>query len=71
MGFIQVPYGSEDTHVKGDILMQRFITLLSLMLCAAVAVLAIGPGQVNAADNVIKFGVSTPLWSGGGLGDSA
>ena len=60
-GFIQVPYGSEDTHVKGDILMQRFITLLSLMLCAAVAITASGPGQVNAADNVIKFGVSTPL----------
>ena len=60
-GFIQVPYGSEDTHVKGDILMQRFITLLSLILCAAVAITASGPGQVSAADNVIKFGVSTPL----------
>ena len=46
---------------RGDILMQRFITLLSLMLCAAVAIMAIGPGQVRAADNVIKFGVSTPL----------
>ena len=46
---------------RGDILMQRFITLLSLMLCAAVAITASGPGQVSAADNVIKFGVSTPL----------
>ncbi len=60
-GFIQVPYGSEDAHVKGDILMQRFITLLSLMLCAAAAILVSRPGQVSAADNVIKFGVSTPL----------
>ncbi len=41
--------------------MQRFITLLSLMLCAAIAVTASGPGQVSAADNVIKFGIATPL----------
>src|SRR5881409_32427 len=41
--------------------MQRFITLLSLMLCAAVAITASGPGQVSAADNVIKFGIATPL----------
>ena len=60
-GFILVPYGSEDAHVKGDILMHRFITLLSLMLCAAIAVTASGPGQVSAADNVIKFGIATPL----------
>jgi branched-chain amino acid transport system substrate-binding protein len=58
---MQVPYGSEDAHIKGDILMQRFITLLSLMLCAAIAFTASGPGQVSAADNAIKFGVSTPL----------
>jgi len=31
------------------------------MLCAAIAITASGPGQVSAADNVIKFGVSTPL----------
>src|SRR5262249_61728585 len=47
--------------LRGDILMQRFITLLSLMLCAAVASLVIGSGQVHAADNVIKFGIATPL----------
>src|SRR5437667_10733907 len=41
--------------------MQRFITLLSFMLCAAIAITASGPGQVSAADNVIKFGISTPL----------
>ncbi len=60
-GFIQGSHGSEDAHVKGDILMQRFITLLSFTLCAALALLASGPGQVRAADNVIKFGISTPL----------
>src|SRR5919198_4562266 len=60
-GFRQVPYGSEGVHVKGDILMQRFITLLSLMLCAALAITASGAGQVSAADNVIKFGIATPL----------
>src|SRR5262245_17707844 len=60
-GYTQMSYGSEDAHVKGDILMQRFITLLSLILCAAVASLVIVPGQVHAADNVIKFGIATPL----------
>ena len=37
-GVMQVTYGSQDAHVKGDILMQRFITLLSLMLCGVVAI---------------------------------
>src|SRR5262245_12046358 len=45
-GFMHVSYGSEGVHIKGDILMQRFITLLSLMLCAALAITASGPGQV-------------------------
>src|SRR5712691_7890284 len=60
-GFTQVSYGSESVYVKGDILMQRFITLLSLMLCAVMAITARGVGQVSAADNVIKFGIATPL----------
>src|SRR6266852_9331570 len=46
---------------QGDIMMQRFITLLSLMLCAVVLIMASGVGQVSAADNVIKFGIATPL----------
>src|ERR1051326_4922106 len=60
-GFMQMSYGSEGVHIKGDTLMQRFITLLSLMLCATLAITASGAGQVSAADNVIKFGIATPL----------
>ena len=42
-------------------MMKRFITLLSLVLCAIVLLVISGPSQVRAADNVIKFGISTPL----------
>src|ERR671936_1838724 len=47
--------------MRGDTVMQRLITLLSLVLCALLVLVISGPGQVKAADNVIKFGVSTPL----------
>src|SRR5947208_9545680 len=60
-GFMQVSYGSAGIHVKGDILMQRSIILLSLMLCAALVITVSGAGQVSAADNVIRFGIATPL----------
>src|SRR2546427_2278677 len=42
-------------------MMKRFITLLSLVLCAILVLVVRGPSQVRAADNVIKFGISTPL----------
>jgi len=41
--------------------MHRVVMLLSLVLCATLVLVASAPGQVRAADNVIKFGVSTPL----------
>src|SRR2546426_11225407 len=41
--------------------MKRFVTLLSLVLCAIALFVISGPSQVRAADNVIKFGISTPL----------
>ena len=41
--------------------MTRFVTLLSLILCATLVLVVSGPSEVRAADNVIKFGVSTPL----------
>jgi len=56
-----VSYSGEGIHIKGSIMIQRFITLLSLMLCAVVLIMASGVGQVSAADNVIKFGIATPL----------
>src|SRR5919201_5901473 len=47
--------------MRGDTVMQRLITLLSLVLCALLVLVISGPGQVKAADNVIKFGIATPL----------
>jgi len=58
---MRVSCSSEDTHIKGNMMIQRFMILLSLMLCAVVLIMASGVGQVNAADNVIKFGIATPL----------
>src|SRR5436189_1337140 len=60
-GFMWVSYSGAGIHIKGSIMIQRFITLLSLMLYAVVLIMASGPGQVSAADNVIKFGIATPL----------
>src|SRR5215475_6476744 len=42
-------------------MIQRFMILLSLMLYAVVLIMASEVGQVSAADNVIKFGIATPL----------
>src|SRR2546426_774397 len=60
-GFMWVSYSGEGIHIKGSIMIQRFMILLSLMLCAVVLIMASGVRQVSAADNVIKFGIATPL----------
>src|SRR5437867_9844376 len=60
-GFMWVSYSGAGIHIKGSIMIQRFITLLSLMLYAVVLIMASGVRQVSAADNVIKFGIATPL----------
>src|SRR5499433_3848901 len=41
--------------------MKRFVALLGLVLCAITVLVISGPSQIKAADNVIKFGISTPL----------
>jgi ABC-type branched-subunit amino acid transport system substrate-binding protein len=53
--------GKAGTHIEGDRLMPRFIILLSLMMCVAVATIVSGPRPVHAANNVLKFGIATPL----------
>ncbi len=58
---MHVSCGQAGTHLEGDSIMHRFITLVSLMVCAAVATIVSGPRPVHAANNVIKFGVATPL----------
>jgi len=50
--------GKAGTHIEGDRLMPRFIILLSLMVCVAVATIVSGPRPVHAANNVLKFGRS-------------
>ena len=64
------PYGSGGVYVKGDILMQRFITLLSLMLCAVIAIIVlVGLARCSAAEQCDQVRHSdTPLWAGGSLG---
>src|SRR5215470_14786840 len=42
-------------------MIQRFVILMGLMLCVVVLIMANEIGQVSAADNVIKFGIATPL----------
>src|SRR4030095_2414808 len=42
-------------------MIQRFMILLRLMLYVVVLIMASEVGQVSAADNVIKFGIATPL----------
>src|SRR5262249_34557128 len=57
----QCASGGQDTHMKGDTMRQRFAILLGLVLCTVLVLGISSSSQVMAADNVIKFGISTPL----------
>src|SRR5262252_2311957 len=53
--------GRTDIHMKGDTMRPRFAMLLGLVLCAILVLGVSSSNHVMAADNVIKFGISTPL----------
>src|SRR5215471_2127479 len=57
----QCASGGQDTHMKGDTMRQRFAMLLGLVLCTILVLGISSSSQVMAADNVIKFGISTAL----------